>query len=200
MAFHEHTDSLIVVDKSEHRVCAVKDGHVTVLAGSLYGYSGHVDGNGTAARFNAPMYVTVDRSGVIFVSDTGNNAIRRIKLSEEDGKQEVIVDTLVGSIEARGYKDGSLSSAQISQPYALAVTEENALLFCDCYNHAVRLINARRTHVTTICGGPKLGVLRNPMALTLDLNQNLYMCDNFGKRIRRMPLISKCTGNKGGFV
>ena len=50
---------------------------VSTIAGTA-GSSGSTDGTGSAARFNAPTGLAVDASGNIFVTDTGNNTIRRL--------------------------------------------------------------------------------------------------------------------------
>src|SRR5687767_13103074 len=51
-------------------------GVVTTLAGSEE--RGSLDGIGNAARFFGPLGVAVDRSGNVFVADSGNDAIRKI--------------------------------------------------------------------------------------------------------------------------
>jgi len=50
---------------------------VSTIAGTA-GSSGSADGIGAAARFNAPTGLAVDASGNIFVTDTGNNTIRKL--------------------------------------------------------------------------------------------------------------------------
>ncbi len=50
-------------------------GVVTTLASSLR-HVGSEDGTGSVARFNSPMGVATDRSGNVYVADTGNNKIR----------------------------------------------------------------------------------------------------------------------------
>jgi hypothetical protein len=52
---------------------------VTTIAGGNGGnVAGYVDGQGTLAMFNQPIKVVVDTSGLIYVSDSNNKAIRTI--------------------------------------------------------------------------------------------------------------------------
>ena len=50
---------------------------VTTLAG-LPRTAGNVDGTNGTARFNSPTAIAVDRNGLLFVADLGNNAIRQV--------------------------------------------------------------------------------------------------------------------------
>jgi len=68
---------LYIAETGAHRVSMLKDGKVTVLAGS--GKEGLADGAGTAAAFSLPQGVAVDEDGAVYVADTGNSAIRRIR-------------------------------------------------------------------------------------------------------------------------
>jgi sugar lactone lactonase YvrE len=66
-----------VADTYNDRIrCIGKDGAVTTVAGS--GTPGFLDGTGSAAAFDTPSGIAVDKHGVVFVADTGNDAIRRI--------------------------------------------------------------------------------------------------------------------------
>ena len=49
-----------------------------MVAGSFQGYTGHVDGKPSEARFNHPKGVTTDDKGNVYVADTLNLAIRKI--------------------------------------------------------------------------------------------------------------------------
>ncbi len=68
-------DALYIADMGNHRICALKDGEVLVVAGGTEGYA---DGKVTEASFRNPQGVAVDNDGAIYVADTGNNAVRKI--------------------------------------------------------------------------------------------------------------------------
>ena len=53
-------------------------GAVSTFAGSTSGVVGSTDATGTSARFNAPDGIVIDGTGTMYVSDYGNNAIRKI--------------------------------------------------------------------------------------------------------------------------
>jgi hypothetical protein len=69
--------TLYVADTSNQQIRVIKNGKVSVLAGSA-GLTGLVDGSGETARFNTPTDVAVDRAGVVYVADKNNHAIRKI--------------------------------------------------------------------------------------------------------------------------
>ena len=50
---------------------------VTTLAGLAAVAGGSVDGTGSAARFNGPNSVALDSAGNLYVTDSGNNSIRK---------------------------------------------------------------------------------------------------------------------------
>lgn len=49
-----------------------------LVAGSFQGYTDHVDGKPSDARFNHPKGITMDDKGNVYVADTQNLAIRKI--------------------------------------------------------------------------------------------------------------------------
>jgi len=75
-------------------------GDVTTLAGTA-GESGAVDGMGPAARFSCPCGVAVDRSGDVYVADSGNSTIRKITAAG-------VVSTVVGVPGRPGFALGRL--------------------------------------------------------------------------------------------
>ncbi|WP_032793963.1 NHL domain-containing protein, partial [Streptomyces sp. W007] len=68
--------TLYVTDAANHRVRKITaDGTISTVAGTgTAGYSGD-GGPATAARLNYPLGVTVDSSGVLYISDHSNNRV-----------------------------------------------------------------------------------------------------------------------------
>ena len=54
------------------------NGEVSTLAGSTDGTEGDMEGAGVNARFNLPLGIAVDVERNVYVSDAGNNKIRKI--------------------------------------------------------------------------------------------------------------------------
>jgi sugar lactone lactonase YvrE len=72
--------NVYVADTDNNRIRRIAAGGVvTTLAGS--GSPGAADGDGVAASFSGPFGIAVDRSGSLYVADTGNNLIRKITLT-----------------------------------------------------------------------------------------------------------------------
>ena len=70
--------SVYVADSGNHFIRKITSvGLVTTLAGQVAA-SGSVNGTGSAARFTYPSGAAVDGSGNVFISDFGNNLVRKI--------------------------------------------------------------------------------------------------------------------------
>jgi sugar lactone lactonase YvrE len=95
--------NLYVADLGNNQIRKItKAGIVSLFAGDAAGAAGLANGTGTAARFNKPFALTVDRIGNVYVADSGNHVIRKITSSG-------IVTTWAGSGVA-GLKDTSVAS------------------------------------------------------------------------------------------
>lgn len=102
------------------RKIAIATATVSTLAGQPV-TPGSSDGIGSAARFHYPFGVSADCAGDVFVSDTSNSTVRHIDASTG------AVTTVIGTPSGAGVRLGKLP-AQISQPYALALTPSGELL------------------------------------------------------------------------
>ena len=111
--------ALYVAETGAHRVLRVFLGQSQVIAGS--GTEGFEDGDAMHACFASPTGLAVDKDGTVYVADTANAAVRRVK----DGQ----VDTLLMP------SPGELSTTPVS-PRGLLVNRDT-LLVCDTYARAV---------------------------------------------------------------
>ena len=109
-----------VSDTGNNRICKVISGGIletiagaASLAGPLIYRKGFINGTGTEASFNGPTALCLDLKGNIFVSDTQNNAIRKITPS---GK----VSTVAGNGQPF-YKEGRKTQAGFSFPTGICV-------------------------------------------------------------------------------
>jgi hypothetical protein len=70
--------NLYVGDSSLNAIQQISPTGVTSLIAGSSGSGGSTDGTGSGALFNQPAGITINNSGVLFVADTGNAAIRKI--------------------------------------------------------------------------------------------------------------------------
>ncbi|XP_050371090.1 uncharacterized protein LOC126789073 isoform X2 [Argentina anserina] len=106
-----------------------------LVAGSFQGYTGHVDGKPSDARFNHPKGVTMDDKGNVYVADTLNHAIRKIG--------EAGVTTIAGGkSNVAGYRDGPSEDAMFSNDFDVVYVQPTcSLLVVDRGNAALRQIS-----------------------------------------------------------
>lgn len=67
--------ALYIADTGNHRICVLRDGVVTTLAG---GRAGAEDGVGSAARFRLPGPLSWGEDGTLRVFDLGNGTLRAV--------------------------------------------------------------------------------------------------------------------------
>jgi hypothetical protein len=129
-----------VADRGNNQIRKITpDQYVTLVAGSTSGVSGFVSGIGSAARFNSPNDVSVDKSGNIYVADTNNHAVRLIKSGTSQ------VNTVAGNGTAgNGYNgwnaDGSMQ-AILRYPYSIAAKPNGEVYIMDSGNFKIKLLD-----------------------------------------------------------
>ena len=147
----------------------------------------------TSSALNLPLGEATDAAGNLYISDTGNNRIRKV-----DPVGNII--TIAGSSEVAGLSgDGGLAvTAQISAPSAIAIDGAGNILFADTGNNAIREINAATGNISTIAGtlgsagyngdghAATTALLSTPQGLAFDGSGNLYIADTGNNRIRKV--------------
>ena len=105
-------------------------GVVTTLAGSTT--QGATNGTGTAASFYEPTALTVDGTGNVYVTDYGNDLIRKIN-------PVGVVTTLAGS-GSQGSANGTGTAASFYGPTGIALDASANIYVADFGNNLVREI------------------------------------------------------------
>jgi len=161
----------------------------TVAGNGEYGYGGD-NAAATTARLNKPAGVAFDRTGLLYISDTINNRVRRVNA---DGT----IATFAGS-GVRGYygDGGNARQAHLSLPQGLAFDNLGNLYIADAGNNVIRKVTPTGV-ISTIAGsgikgfggdnGPALqAAFNSPTGLAVDGLGALYIADRFNHRIRRV--------------
>lgn len=180
--------TVYVGDTGNLRIRAISPGGVvSTLAGS--GIKGFADGEGAAAQFAVVSGIDVDqRTGILYLADTGNHRIRRITPAG-------VVTTFAGS-GAPGYVDGPATVAQFNAPRGVNVDTKGNVYVHDAGNHRIRKI-APDGVVSTLAGAGVIGFADGPgpqaqfgggtIGTTTDaVSGNFYMMDAGNKRIRKI--------------
>jgi hypothetical protein len=181
----DSADNLYVADAFNHTIRKITSaGVVTTLAG-LAGTMGSTDGTGSAARFRFPFAVATDNTN-LYVSDSFNNAIRKIVISTG------VVTTLAGNTSSFGYVDATGTSAKFNFPLGIA-TDGTYIYVSDAGNNVIRKIDS--SGVVTTLAGSATGTAGNangtgtaaafntPVGLAYG-NGKLYVIDQNGTHIR----------------
>lgn len=202
--------------------CAIRkisaaNGVISTVAGTVScGYSGD-GGLATGAQLSTPNGVAVDSSGNVFIADTSNCVIRMVSSSTSR------ISTVAGNfILGCGYSgDGALAiSAQLNQPYGVAVDNSGNTFVADFNNSVIRSVSASTGTISTFAGvtvpdpnhlnkliglpmysgdgypapNAELGFLNNTpygAGLATDRAGNIYFADTANNAVRK---ISASTG------
>jgi DNA-binding beta-propeller fold protein YncE len=112
-----------------------KSGIITTIAGTgARGYAGN-DGPASAAVFDAPKELVIDRDGNLLIVDTENHVIRRIDIRTRT------VTAIAGSGRQGGDGDGGPArAAALDRPHGAAVAADGSIYIGDTNNHRIRKV------------------------------------------------------------
>ncbi len=191
----DNDGNLFIADRSNNRIRRIdaRTGIITTVAGSGFVGGGGDGGPATQAELNVPTGVAVDGAGNLYITDIGNQRIRRV--SAADGRISTLAGTGVAGFSGDG---GSAASALINLAYPATLTLDAAgdLYFADRNNHRIRKITLGTGIITTVAGtgvtgfngdgtAPAGTALSFPTSVAFDAAGNMLIADSSNNRVRR---------------
>ncbi|WP_093304022.1 NHL repeat-containing protein [Pseudoxanthomonas sp. CF385] len=161
---------ILVADTYNDRVRVIgRDGQVTTLAGGET--PGFLDGTGTQARFDTPTAVAVDATGIVWVADLRNDAIRRIEPH--------------GGVSTLPLRPDSATTMGPRRPLGLALTHDGNLYVGELYTGRVmQVMRDGRWHV--LSGHLPGQRLSRPAGLAVDAAGRVHFTDAGSHRVHRL--------------
>ncbi len=195
----DSSGNLYVSDANNNRVRKISNGTITTIAGNgTAGFSGD-NGLATSAELDNPLGLAVDASGNLYISDAGNERVRKVSSG--------VITTIAGNGTA-GYSgdNGAATNAEVDNVIGLAVDGSGNLYMADEGNSRIRKITTGV--ITTIAGngtsgysgdnGPATSAeLAEPQGVAVDSSGDVYIADAKNNRIRKVTsgTITTIAGN-----
>jgi sugar lactone lactonase YvrE len=181
--------NLYIADTGNNKIRVVDavSGNISTVAGSgTAGYTGD-QGPPASATLSAPMQLAWAPSGILYVADTGNSAVRAIAFKES------LITTVAGSANAGFSGDGGAGqAAQLQNPQGVAVDGVNNVYIADTGNNRIREVS--QGYINTIAGQQGGGFIGDGTATTTELDApagvavdsagTLYIADTKNERVR----------------
>jgi len=197
--------NVLIADTDNHRVRRVDmtTGLISTIAGT--GTAGFNGGGiaATSAQLDTPFGLAVDDAGNMFITDRGNDQVRRVDATTG------VITTIAGNGTPGFSGDGGVAtSAQLNGPTGVAVDDAGNVFIADFGNIRVRRVDATGL-ITTIAGTGTAGFngdgiaatgaqLSNPWGVAVDAAGNVLVAEATNFRVRRVDattgLISTIAG------
>ncbi len=157
--------------------------------------NGYKEGDADEAKFNHPGDIVSDGGKFLYVTDTGNNVIRRVN------RKTGVTKLVAGSGDA-GFVDGTKKGASFNRPFGIDISANGKFLYvADTNNHALRKVRISDGETTTITGTGSSGyeeglldeaVLSYPEYLHFK-DKKIYFSETGSHRIRLVDMDSGVT-------
>jgi trimeric autotransporter adhesin len=161
--------NLYVADTDNNAIRKIDTGSpriITTIAGN--GTAGNTGNGGaaTSATLNSPDRVSVNGAGNFFISDSGNNVIRRV-----DGTTKKIALFAGNGTFAFAGDNGPALSASFATPVGVVVTPEGNMYVGDVNNNRIRKVtlnaNVTLSSNTAGFGNQPINVAATPLPVTV---------------------------------
>ncbi|PIQ23880.1 hypothetical protein COW36_13665 [bacterium (Candidatus Blackallbacteria) CG17_big_fil_post_rev_8_21_14_2_50_48_46] len=140
---------------------------------------------GQSVVLNKPQGIVIAENGIIYISDTGNNCIRKL----ENG----ILTTFAGSENGEfGNKDGQGTEARFYSPMGIAINPQGELYVADFSNSSLRKITPKgqvsTVNVPRSLTNPREQslILSSPTGIAIDSEDALYISDSSKNQVYRL--------------
>lgn len=200
-------DRIWVTENVNSRVRLVNTGDDKVYHKSGYGGDpsdagsfGYINATSTSAKYDDPRGLIVNSSGVVYVCDYNNHAVRASSAITTNAAANQAVSTYVGQAPPQGFGDlvdANGTSARFDHPSDICVDANGNLYVADNYNEVIRKINTSGD-VTTLCGmkgmaGDVDGTgtaarFNNITAIAMYDANNLVVVDSWNNKIRKINI------------
>jgi uncharacterized protein (TIGR03437 family) len=181
--------NLYIADTTNHRIRKViPDGNIATIAGTGTAGFGGDGGPATSAMLNAPVAVTLDTSGNLYIADRDNQRVRKLAPNGT-------ISTVAGNgTNAYGGDSGPATSAQLYAPNGVVVDASGNLYITDTQNHRVRQVAPGGT-ITTVAGSGAPGLsgdggpatsarFNHPRGVAVDRVGNVCVGDEWNNAVR----------------
>jgi sugar lactone lactonase YvrE len=185
----DSSGNLYVADTYNDRIRKITpDGVVSTLAGGSQ--AGYQDGSYTNALFDTPCAVAVNKTGELYIADTGNNAIRKL-----------MPDGTVSTF-AKATPEGE-GSWPLLAPTGIAITHDGFLYVTE--NDRGRIIQISPDGTTRVLAGRGNGFadgesararLNNPAGIAVDKRGALYVADAANYLVRKVVATERASEEK----
>jgi hypothetical protein len=180
--------NVYIADTKDNRIRLVSGGNITTFAGTVGAHNHGFGGDGgspTSALLAAPNGVFVDKSGNVYISDTGNQRIRKVAAN--------VINTILGG--GNGGDGAAATAAQLANPFAVALDTSGNYYIADTANNRIREVSGG--NISTVAGtgdanysgdnGPAINATLNaPEGVALDTSGDMYIADSLNRMVREV--------------
>lgn len=178
-------NTIYIADTYNNMIKKLINGQVEIIAGSYEGVNslgfplgGLQDGEALTAKFNKPRDVLVTEEGTIYVADSQNHVIRKIK------------DGMVKTFSGNGTAGDSVGTAQMSAynlPTALAMDQLGNLYVADTLNDKIKVITPSGiSRELSYEADASVASLNEPSDLCFDSSGALYILDSGNQCVKKI--------------